>query len=59
MHPTCPACDSQIEIDDMDVDVGELIGCPECGVDLRVLSLGPIELELVTPGVGGTSEWDV
>jgi len=46
MHPVCPECESELEIDDLDVDEGEVISCPECGVDLRVLSIGPIELEL-------------
>ncbi len=54
MHPDCPECESEIEIDDLDVDKGEVISCPECGVDLRVLSVGPIELELA-PIEGG--EW--
>ena len=54
MHPGCPECESEIEIDDLDVDQGEVISCPECGVDLRVLSVGPIELELA-PVEGG--EW--
>jgi len=54
MHPVCPECESELEIDDLDVDEGEVISCPECGVDLRVLSIGPIELELA-PLEGG--EW--
>jgi lysine biosynthesis protein LysW len=54
MLPICPACESEIELDELDVDVGELIGCFECGVDLRVMSISPIELELV---VGGEEEW--
>ena len=55
MHPVCPECESELEIDDFDVDQGEVISCPECGVDLMVLSVGPIELELA-PVEG--SEWD-
>jgi lysine biosynthesis protein LysW len=54
MLPVCPACESEIELDDMDVDAGEIIGCPECGVDLLVLSVAPIELELVISEEG---EW--
>jgi lysine biosynthesis protein LysW len=54
MLPVCPACESEIELDDMDVDAGEIIGCPECGVDLLVLSVAPIELELV---IGEEGEW--
>lgn len=46
MLPFCPECESEIEIDDLDVDKGEVISCPECGVDLRVMNVAPIELEL-------------
>jgi alpha-aminoadipate carrier protein LysW len=54
MLPVCPECESEIEIDDLDVDKGEVIRCPECGVDLRVLNVDPIELELAP--IEGT-EW--
>jgi alpha-aminoadipate carrier protein LysW len=29
-----------------DVQVGEIVVCPDCGVELEVVSLGPIALEL-------------
>lgn len=45
MLPVCPECDSEIEIDELDVDRGEVISCPECGVDLQVVNVSPIELE--------------
>ena len=53
-HPICPACESEIPLDDMDVDKGEIIGCLECGVDLLVCNISPIELELV---LGDEGEW--
>jgi alpha-aminoadipate carrier protein LysW len=43
---TCPECDAEIEIDEFDVDKGEVISCPECGTDLEVVGLSPLELEL-------------
>ena len=52
--PVCPACDSAIEIDDLDVDRGETIGCPECGVTLTVLRVSPIELDIADEEV---REW--
>ena len=55
MLPVCPACESEIELDDFDIDAGEMIGCPECGVDLLVLGVSPIELELV---FGEEGEWE-
>ena len=52
--PYCPACDFEIEIDELDVDRGETIGCPECGVTLTVLRTSPIELDIAEEEV---REW--
>jgi alpha-aminoadipate/glutamate carrier protein LysW len=42
----CPDCDADIEIDEYDVDKGQVISCPECGIDLEVVGLAPLELDL-------------
>ena len=44
---TCPECDADIEVDEFDVDKGDLISCPECGSNLEVSGLSPVELEAV------------
>ena len=49
-----PECEADIELDAYDVDKGELISCPECGVDLEVLGLSPLELDLAPE----EDEWD-
>jgi lysine biosynthesis protein LysW len=46
MAANCPECDSVIDIDEMDVDVGDELSCSECGALLRVFSDSPLELEL-------------
>ncbi len=40
----CPECEA--EIDEEFEDVGELVTCPECGVELEVISLDPVEFDL-------------
>ena len=42
----CPECEAVVEIDTDDVEEGELVSCPECGVDLEVVNTNPIELDL-------------
>jgi alpha-aminoadipate carrier protein LysW len=42
----CPECEADIEMDEYDVDKGEVISCPECGVDLEVVGLSPLELDV-------------
>lgn len=51
----CPECEADIEIDEFDVDKGEIISCPECGVDLEVVGLAPLELDLAAPD---EEDWD-
>lgn len=42
----CPECEADIEIDEYDVDKGEIISCPECGVELEVVGMSPLELDV-------------
>jgi len=44
---TCPECDADIDVDEFDVDKGDLISCAECGSNLEVASISPLELEPV------------
>ncbi|MBA3271482.1 MAG: hypothetical protein H0T71_13325 [Acidobacteria bacterium] len=46
MAANCPECDSEIDIDEMDVDIGDELSCSECGALVRVASDSPLELEL-------------
>lgn len=40
----CPECDAPIE--EEFEDIGEIITCPECGVELEVIALDPVEFDL-------------
>ena len=43
---TCPECDAEIEIDEFDVDKGDQLSCPDCGSNLEVTNLSPLEIEV-------------
>jgi len=43
---TCPECDAEIELDEFDVDKGDQLSCPECGSNLEVVGVSPIELDI-------------
>ena len=43
---TCPECDAEIEVDEFDVDKGDQLSCPDCGSNLEVTGLSPIDLDL-------------
>ena len=40
----CPECEAVI--DEEFEDIGEITTCPECGVELEVISLDPVEFDL-------------
>ena len=52
----CPECEADVEIDEFDVDKGEIISCPECGVELEVVGLSPLLLDLA-PHDEDEDEW--
>lgn len=42
---TCPVCEGTFFVDEEEVEEGDLISCEECGAELEVVSLDPLELE--------------
>jgi lysine biosynthesis protein LysW len=44
---TCPECDADVEIDEVDADVGDEVSCAECGQNLVVSNTDPLELDFV------------
>ena len=45
--PHCPECKALVDVEQDEVDEGQILSCPECAVDLEVVSTNPLELELV------------
>jgi len=44
MAVVCPECDNPIDVDVDEVEEGETVQCDECGVDLEIVSVEPLEL---------------
>jgi alpha-aminoadipate carrier protein LysW len=42
---TCPKCDASIDVEEEDLDEGDLLSCDECGASLTVTSVNPVELQ--------------
>ncbi len=42
----CPKCNAIIDVDEDELDEGEKLTCEECGADVTVASLDPLELEV-------------
>jgi alpha-aminoadipate carrier protein LysW len=43
----CPECETDLDVEEDDVDEGEIISCPECGTDFEVVTTNPLELNRV------------
>ena len=41
----CPKCGGAIDVEEDDVEEGDAISCDECGADLRVAGINPLEVE--------------
>jgi alpha-aminoadipate carrier protein LysW len=43
----CPECESDLELDGYELDVGESINCPECSTELKITSVEPVNVRMV------------
>lgn len=43
----CPECETDLDIEEDEVDEGEIVSCPECGTDFEVITTNPLELNRV------------
>jgi alpha-aminoadipate carrier protein LysW len=43
----CPECESDLDIDEDEVEEGEVVSCAECGTDFEIITVNPIELKTV------------
>ncbi len=46
----CPECETDLDIQEDEVDEGEIVSCPECGTDFEVVTVNPLELQAVGEG---------
>jgi len=46
----CPECDTNLDVQEDEVDEGEVVSCPECGTDFEVVTTSPLELKAVGEG---------
>ena len=42
----CPKCNAAIDVEEEELDEGDVLSCDECGAALTVASVNPVELEL-------------
>ena len=40
----CPECENDLDIDEDEIEEGDMISCHECGTDFEVVAADPLEL---------------
>jgi len=43
----CPECESNLDIDEDEIEEGEIVSCVECGTDFEVVTVSPLALKSV------------
>jgi len=43
---TCPECEAEVHVE-TDADKGETVDCDDCGLQLEIVGLDPVELDVV------------
>jgi alpha-aminoadipate carrier protein LysW len=44
----CPECESDLDLEEDELDEGEVVSCSECGSDFEVVGIDPLELTAVS-----------
>lgn len=55
----CPKCDAVIDVEEEDLDEGDILSCDECGASLIVASVNPVELETEDDKSGDADDDDL
>ena len=43
----CPECETDLDIEEDDVEEGDVVSCAECGTNFEVVTTNPLELKKV------------
>ncbi len=44
----CPECAAVLDVDEDEVEEGEILNCPECEVELEVVQVNPVHLNVIS-----------
>ncbi len=44
----CPECGAEMDVDEDEVEEGEILSCPECETELEVVQVHPVHLNVIS-----------
>jgi alpha-aminoadipate carrier protein LysW len=45
--PSCPECENDLNLDEGEMEEGDVVACEECGTEFEVVGVEPLELARV------------
>jgi alpha-aminoadipate/glutamate carrier protein LysW len=48
--PICPECESALDLDEDEIEEGDVVVCDECGTEYEIVATDPLELSKVEEG---------
>ena len=45
--PTCPECENNLDVEEDEIEEGDVVACEECGTEYEVVGVEPLELSRV------------
>jgi len=45
--PSCPECENELDIEEDEIEEGDVVACDECGTEFEVVGVEPLELARV------------
>ncbi|HEV8384635.1 MAG TPA: hypothetical protein VGQ11_07165 [Candidatus Acidoferrales bacterium] len=54
----CPECAAVLDVDEDEVEEGEIMSCPECEVELEVVQVNPVHLNVISDETEAEEEKD-
>lgn len=54
--PSCPECETNLDIEMDEVEEGDVISCEECGTEYEVVGVEPLELARMEEGLDEEDE---
>jgi alpha-aminoadipate carrier protein LysW len=46
----CPECGAEIDVDEDEVEEGEILSCAECEAEMEVVQIHPVHLNVISEG---------
>ena len=44
----CPKCAVEVDLDEDEVEEGEILNCPECDAELEVVQIHPVKVNVIS-----------